>query len=153
MWSYNTAMRTALDLVGAATGLSYNLTCILVFVRRLAGRPGAGRAVGFAQACFIAPLVVLLATAPGLERRPLYYVQTALLLLFVAFEVIVDVVLRVDFRSTRWSLICYVMFFFAATGGMLGIAALAGQAWLIAGIATFLAMAGLSFAQRAVTGL
>ncbi len=141
-----------MNLLGAITGLTYYLSCILVFLLRIVGRPRAGRALGFVQVLFIAPLVLLLVTAPGLARAPLYYVQAVLLLLFVAAELVVDTILGVSFRSTRWAVVLYVMFFFAATGGMLGVAALAGPTWLIAAAAAFLAMAGLAFAQRGITG-
>ncbi len=149
---YNAPMLAAMNLLGAATGLAYNLTCMLVFLLRLVGRTGAGRAVGFCQAAFLAPLFILVVTAPGLARAPLYYVQAILLLLFVAFELVVDTILRVGFRSVRWALVTYVVFFFAATGGMLGVVSLAGQGWMLAGIATFLGMAGLAFAQSAAVG-
>ena len=45
------------------------------------------------------------------------------MILFALFELIVDQILRVDFRSMQWAVIPYVMFFFAATGGMIGVAA------------------------------
>jgi hypothetical protein len=47
----------------------------------------------------------------------------------------------------------YVTFFFAATGGMIGVASLASAGWAIAAVILFLVMAVLAFVQRAVTGL
>ena len=44
-------------------------------------------------------------------------------------------------------------FIFAATGGMIGVASLAGAGWAIAAVILFLIMAVLAFVQRAVTGL
>ena len=149
---YTGPMLAAMNLVGAAAGLAWYLSCILVFVLRLAGRAGGDRVVGFAQMIFVFPLALLLATAPGLSRPPLFYLQAALLLAFVLFESVADVMLRVDFRASRAALVPYVVFFFAASGGMLGVIALAGQAWLVAGVAAFLAVTGLAFAQRASTG-
>ncbi len=145
-------MRDAMNLLGAITGLTYYISCILVFLLRIVGRPRAGRALGFAQIVFVVPLAVLLVTAPRLARGPLYYVQAVLLLLFVAAEAVLDTILELKFRSVRWALIAYVIFFFAATGGMLGVASLAGTTWMIASVAAFLAMAGLAFAQRSITG-
>ncbi len=145
-------MVRAMNLVGAVTGLAWYLSCVLVFLLRLAGRAGGDRVVGFAQMALALPLALLLATAPGLSRPPLFYVQAALLLAFVLFEGIADAILRVDIRSARGTLIAYVVFFFAASGGMLGVIALSGQAWLLAGVAAFLAAAGLAFAQHASTG-
>jgi hypothetical protein len=149
---YNAGMLGAMNLVGAVTGVAYYVSCVLVFLLRISGRPHGDRAVGFAQMLFVLPLALLLVTAPGLSRPALFYVQNALLLAFVVFEGVADTILHVDLRSTRWTLIAYVVFFFAATGGMLGVIALSGQTWLLAGVAGFLAAAGLAFAQRAVTG-
>jgi hypothetical protein len=146
-------MLETMNLLGAVTALAYTLSCSLLFVLRLVGRTGVGRAVGFAQMLFALPLAVLLAEAPGLGRTPLYYLQTGLLVAFILFEAIVDTILRVDFRGARWAVIGYVVFFFAATGGMLGVASLAGPVWMVAGAAAFLSMAGLAFAQRRYTGL
>ena len=141
------------NLVGAVTALAYYASCILVFLSRLLGQPQVGHAIGYGQMALAAPLVILIAAAPGLARPFLYYVQVALLLAFLIVETLLDYVLKVDFRTVRWMVIAYVMLFFAATGGMLGVAALAGRAWMIAGVALFLTMAVLTFVQRAVTGM
>ena len=61
--------------------------------------------------------------------------------------------LKVEFRQARWAVIAFVTLFFAATGGMLGVAALAGRGWLVAAIPMYLAMGVLAFVQRAVTGM
>ena len=45
------------------------------------------------------------------------------------------------------------MFFFAATGGMIGVARQAGKAWSIATVIVFLVMAIMAFIQRGITGL
>jgi hypothetical protein len=45
------------------------------------------------------------------------------------------------------------MFFFAATGGMIGVASQAGKSWSMATTIVFLIMAILAFVQRGVTGL
>ncbi len=45
------------------------------------------------------------------------------------------------------------MLFFAGTGGMLGVAALAGRGWLAAAGILFLVTAVLTFVQRGVTGM
>jgi hypothetical protein len=146
-------MLGAMNLVGAVTGLAWYLSCVLVFLLRLVGQAGGDRIVGYAQMVFILPLGLLLATAPGLSRPAIFYVQAALLLAFVVFESVADTILRADFRSARGTLIAYVVFFFAASGGMLGIIALSGQAWLLGGVAAFLASAGLAFTQRVTTGV
>jgi hypothetical protein len=146
-------MRDALNLAGAITTVAYYVSCVAVFVSRLAGRPGIDRALGVGQIAAAVPLVVLLVLAPRLDRPVLYYVQVSLMLLFIAVEAVVDTILRVEFRSVRAAVIPYVVLFFAGTGGMLGVAALAGRAWTLTAAGLFLVMAVLAFVQRRVTGI
>jgi hypothetical protein len=141
------------NLAGAIVALAMYALCIVVFASRLAGRPGLGHAAGWVQFALVLPLVVLLVLAPRLGRPWLYYLQVGLMLAFLALEFVLDYALKVDFRHTRGAVIPYVMLFFAGTGGMLGVAALAGRGWTIAGGILFLAMAVLAFVQRGVTGM
>ena len=78
---------------------------------------------------------------------------TATFMAWLILEALLDHILKVDFRNTRWMVISYVVLFFAGTGGLLGIASNAGRAWKIAAIILFLIMAVLTFVQRAVTGM
>jgi hypothetical protein len=75
------------------------------------------------------------------------------MILFLFFELVVDDILRVDFRSVNWAVVPYVMFFFAATGGMIGVASQAGKSWAITTVIVFFIMAILAFIQRGITGL
>jgi len=129
--AYHDTVRDVLNLVGAVTTLSYFLSCSLIFVLRLVGRAGprgARRSARWHSPCRSSCSCRSTAAREGDDLlrpgRPS--------LLFITFEAVVDAILRVDFRSTRWTLVAYVVFFFAATGGMLGVASLAGPAWLIA---------------------
>jgi len=73
--------------------------------------------------------------------------------LFVLVELIIDHIFQFDFRSAQWAVILYVMFFFGATDGMIGVAAQAGRFWASVTGIIFLIMAALAFIQRAMTGL
>lgn len=101
----------------------------------------------------VIPLVYPLLKAPRLERPMLYYLQIGLMLIFLLVELLLDYVLMIEFRQIGWMVISYVMLFFAATGGMLGVAANAGRSWTLSAVILFLVMAVLAFVQRAVTGL
>jgi hypothetical protein len=50
----------------------------------------------------------------------------------------VDFICKIEFRGVRWMVICYVTFFFAANGAMMGVASLAGSDWAIAAVILFL---------------
>jgi hypothetical protein len=145
-------LRTA-NLAGALTAIAYIASCILIFAFRLAGHERWGYGIGYAQMLAVLPLIFLLVTAPSLSRPALYYVQVILMLAFILLETMLDYALRIEFRRIRWMVICYVVLFFAATGGMLGVAALGGRAFTVVAGILFLAMAVLTFVQRAVTGL
>jgi len=141
------------NLVGAITANVYMLLIIAVFVSRILGWFEIGRWVGFASSLIIVPLVYLFVVGLGTGRRKIYFVWLALMVLFALFELVVDQILRIDLRSAQWTVVPYVMFFFAATGGMIGVASQAGKAWAITTVIVFLIMAILAFVQRGITGL
>ena len=141
------------DLVGAITADAYMILIIVMFVARILGWLEIGRWVGLASSLVLIPLVYLFIVGLKTDRQAIYFVWLALMILFALFELIVDDILRVDLRSVQRVVIPYVMFFFAATGGMIGVAAQAGRPWSIVTSVIFLIMAALAFIQRSVTGM
>ena len=129
------------------------LLIIVVFIMRISGQIEIGRWIGLFSTLVLIPLVFLLAVGLKTDRRGIYFAWLGLMILFLLFELVVDHILRIDFRSQQWSVIAYVMFFFAATGGMIGVASQAGKTWAVLTTIIFLIMAVLSFLQRAITGL
>lgn len=141
------------NLVGAITANVYMLLIIAVFVSRILGWFEIGRWVGFASSLIIVPLVYLFVVGLGTGRRKIYFVWLALMVLFALFELVVDQILRIGLRSAQWTVVPYVMFFFAATGGMIGVASQAGKSRAITTVIVFFIMAILAFIQRGITGL
>ena len=141
------------DLIGAITANVYMFLIIAVFVARILGLLEISRWIGFTSSLVIFPLLYLFIVGLRTSRRKNYFVWLALMILFVLFELIIDQILRVDLRSQQSSVIPYVMFFFAATGGMIGVASQAGKTWAITTVIIFLIMAVMSFVQRGITGL
>jgi hypothetical protein len=146
-------MREKTDRLGAILALAIYTLYILMFLFRLLGQAEFGRLLASIQFLAVLPLAYLLWRAPQLERPPLYYIQVVLMLAFLFVELSIDYVFQIDFRQVSWMVIAYVTFFFAACGGMLGLAANSGRGWTIAAVSLFLAMAVLAFVQRAVTGM
>jgi len=142
-----------INLVGAITANIYMLLIIEVFIARIFGWLEIGRWLGIISTLILIPLVYLFIVGIRTGQRKIYFAWLALMVLFATFELIVDHILRIDFRSVQWAVIPYVMFFFAATGGMIGMAAQAGKAWSIVTSIVFLIMAALAFVQRGITGL
>ena len=141
------------NLLGAVVTVSLYSLYILMIIFRLLGRVQFGHWLASLQFFSVIPLVYLLLKAPQLGRPVLYYVQIGLMLVFLLVELLLDYIYMVDFRQVRWMVISYVMLFFAASGGLLGVAAYAGRTWTIAAVILFLIMAVLAFVQRALTGM
>ena len=129
--------------VGAITAVAYMAMIISVFATRIAGLTDVGGRIGLASTVVILPLAYLLATAIRVNRPRVYFMWIILMILFVLLELLIDHILRLDFRSTQWSVILYVIFFFGSTGGMIGVAAQAGRIWAASAGVVFLVMAAL----------
>ena len=145
-------MRTA-NLIGAITANVYMFLVIALFIARMLGQLEIGQWIGLASTFAIIPLAYLFAVGLHTNRHKIYFVWLILMILFLLFELIVDHILSIDFRSVQWAVVPYLMFFFGATGGMIGIAAQAGRPWAIVTSFTFLIMVALAFIQRSMTGL
>lgn len=141
------------NLIGALTAVVFMASAILVFISRLVKRPQVGHWLGWLEILLLLPLLYLLIKAPQEGRPWLFYVQIICAMLWLVVELVLDYILKLDFRHTQWMVITYVVLFFAAAGGLLGIASNAGTGWKIVAIILFLVMAVLTFVQRAVTGM
>jgi hypothetical protein len=141
------------NLIGAGTAIAIFILYNVMFGLRLLNRAQLGHWLAAAQFLAVIPLVYLLWSAPKLDRPGLYYIQVGLFLAFLTLELVLDYILKVEFRQVRWAVISYVTFFFAATGGLLGMASLAGRGSFFLALALYLLMAALAFISRAVTGI
>lgn len=139
--------------LGAIVSLTALGLCILIFVSRLWGYPLIETSLGIIFMATALPFSYLLIKARGLKRARIYYIQIWAILLFILIELFLDYIFKIEFRSVRWMTVLYVMFFFAGTGGLIGIASLGGKRWGTAAIVLFLIMTFLAFWQRAKTGM
>jgi hypothetical protein len=146
-------MLKRLNLMGAITAHIIFASSIVTFSARLLFRLQPGHWIGVPLLLTVFPLVFLLLKAPSVQRLLLYYIQVGLMLGFVLLLFFTDYVFKFDFRQTPWMVISYVVLYFAATGGMIGVAAEAGRGWTISAIVLFLIAGVLAFVQRAVTGV
>ncbi len=141
------------NFVGALTAVIFLISAILVFVFRLLNKPEVGTWMGYVQFVLAVPLLYLLYQAWRMGRPRLYVIQILCVLLWLLVEALLDYIFKVDFRQKRAIVIPYIMLFFAAGGGMVGIAANAGRPWTIATGILFIIVAVLAFVQRKVTGM
>lgn len=140
-------------MLGGIISLLTLVLCILIFVFRLNGMYRVERWLGVMFMATAIPFVYLLLVAGGLHRPRLYYIQLVAILAFILLELLLDYIIQIDFRQIKWMTILYVMFFFAGTGGLIGIASQAGKNWAYAAIILFLLMTALAFWQRAKTDM
>jgi hypothetical protein len=146
-------MQDRLDLLGAIVAHIIFISSIITFVSRIIFDLQPGHWVGIPILLMAFPLAYLLVKAPEFNRPFLYYVQIIIMLVCLIVLFLVDYLFKFDFRQTQWMVISYVVFYFAAIGGMIGIAAHAGRGWMMSAIVLFFITAVLAFVQRAVTGL
>ena len=145
-------MQERLNLIGALTAHVIFISSIMTFSSRIVFKIGPGHWVGTPLLLMVVPLGYLLLSAARANRSLLYYIQVGLMLLFIIILILVDYVLHFDFRQTQWMVVSFVVFYFAAMGGMIGVASLAGRGWAISSIVLFLIAAVLAFLQRSITG-
>jgi hypothetical protein len=142
-----------INLCAAILANVINISTISIFIARLLGEPEIGHSIGIIILLSIIPLSYLLYSAISLKRPRIYYIWVGLMVIFIIVDFLVDWFPKIDFRDNLLIVIPYVMLFFGATGGMIGVASLAGKKWAIVTITSFLIMAVLAFIQRQVTGM
>lgn len=140
-------------LLGAVLAVAINLLIITIFVVRLAGGSRVEHVIGGLLILLILPLVYLFISGFQLARQRIYFLWIGLMIAFLVVELLADYVLKIPFREVKWQVVAYVMLFFGSTGGMIGVAGLAGRGWTIAAITSFLIMGTLAFVQRHITGM
>jgi hypothetical protein len=71
---------------------------------------------------------------------------------YLVVELLLDYILKVDFRQNQGIVIPYITLFFSGTGGMIGVASHAGKVWTVVTVISFLIMSIIAFIQRSITG-
>lgn len=142
-----------INTFGASLSIIILTICSLVFVFRLLDQQTVEYWLGIVLIIIVIPLFYLFFTANQYQRPTIYYIQIGTMIVFLIIELFLDYIFKIEFRNVKWMVIIYVMFFFGGTGGMIGIASLAGKFWMILSVALFLIMTSLAFIQRAITGM
>ena len=142
-----------INLFGAIVANVINISTISIFIARLFGKPDIGHWIGILVQLSIIPLSYLLYSARPLKRPKIYFVWISPMIVFIIVEFLLDWYPKVDFRDNLTIIIHYIMLFFGATGGMIGVASLAGKRWVVITATSFLIMAVFAFIQRQVTGM
>lgn len=141
------------NLLGSFISLSIILLCILIFIFRMCGYQETEYWLGIILLLTSFPLIFLFRKGKQFNEQRIYFVQLGTMITFLLLELLLDYLFIYPFREVKWMAIVYVTFFFAATGGMIGIAAKSGKTWSILSILLFINMAALAFMQHAKTGM
>lgn len=141
-----------INTLGAIVTNAFYILTIMVFVFRIIKKERLSMMIGALLFCLSFPLIWMLLKASDFDRPSIYYIQIILVLIWMLYTLIADYILKWDFREIRWIVIIYVSFFFAASGGMLGIASEAGNIWTVISVILFILMAIFAFVQRTITG-
>lgn len=142
-----------INFIGVMVALVFYAAAIAVFLFRLSGREKAGYYIGYIFMFLLIPLFYLLIKGPELKRPVLFYIQLLCVMAWILAEIFLDYVFRIDFRHTRWLVISYVILFFAAGGGLIGVASYGGKTWTLISMILFIITGVLAFLQRGLTGL
>lgn len=142
-----------MELLGAITAHVILISSIVTFTARMMFDLRPGHWIGIPILLMVFPLGYLLIKAPESGRPTLYYIQIGLMIAWIVALFFLDYAYRVDWRDTQSIVIPFVVLYFAGTGGMIGVASLAGGGWTISAVVLFLIAGVLAFVQRAVTGL
>jgi hypothetical protein len=135
-----------LDLRGAFVATAIFAVGILISLSRLTGLAAREDWLGVTVPLTVGPPGYLLFKAPGHHRSSLYCVPIGLMLAYLAFELVLDYLLKRDVHRVRWMSAARATLFVAGTAGMIGIASAAGRRWAISSVVLVLIMGALVFA-------
>ena len=143
----------SIDLLGSIIANVNNILLIGIFLARIYKYSKIENWLGIIFILSIIPLTLMLLESFAFSREGLYYVQLILMMSFIVLELILDYLLKIDFRQNRSFLIPYVTLFYASSGGMIGIASHSGKQWTIITVITFLLMAAASLIMHFKTDI
>jgi hypothetical protein len=125
----------SIDLLAVAAANLMNVVMVAVFLLRTM-RVGRLLLVGLLWVALIVLLAIVVILNIRVRRRWWAIVLPALLAMFLAVEVALDYVARVDFRST-WVLGPYLFLYYASILGMIGYSFLAEKRYGFTTLATY----------------
>lgn len=146
-------MNKTFFLYATSTSMYMFGTVIAVFITRLLGKAQLEYYFGLAHSCALIPLVYFFLHAYRFPKPILLKIQVITAVIWIVILLLTDYILKIDFRTNSNLVIPYVMIFFAAMGGMIGVGSHTGKLWTILLIGTFFLMTALAFIQRRLTGL
>ena len=141
-------LKNTLDLTGSIIANFNNVILILIFTARIYNYPRVEYWLGILFILTIIPLIFILGNSFSMERALIYYIQLILMIIFIIVELLLDYILKINFRNNSEILIPYLILFYASFGGMIGVASRSGKGWTIITIISFLIMTAASLTMH-----
>jgi hypothetical protein len=134
-----------INLLGALIANLNNILLIAIFIARINRYPKTEYWLGLIFILSVFPLVYIFVKSFEFDRTNLYYIQLILMISFIIVELLLDYILKIDFRQNNTLLIPYAILFYASLGGMIGIAGQSGKQWTIITVVTYFIMVYFSW--------
>ena len=139
-----------IDTILIITTNLFNLIMVAIFLSRPAGRKRLEYWLGIANLALILPLAAGILFNLSAGREWWATVLPALLLAFLLLELLLDYILKLQFRQTRL-LGPYLLLYYAAQMGMIGYAFLVSEPWGFVTLVTyFLCLGATAYSYRKV---
>lgn len=131
------------DWIVVVCANAFNLLCLVMFWLRAQKNSALGNRFGWAAVALALPLAGV-AIYNALQQRGIWWTVLLLpVILFALVEWILDGLLKLNFRETRW-LGLYLLLFYLAQFGLIGYAFLTGKGYGLITLVTYFAALGVT---------
>lgn len=131
------------DWVAVVCANAFNLLCLLMFWLRAQKRSAFGNRFGWTATALAIPLAGV-AILNDIHQRGVWWVVLFVpVVIFALAETILDGLLKLNFRASRW-LGLYLLLFYLAQFGLIGYAFLAGKGYGLVTLATYFALLAMT---------
>lgn len=131
------------DWIAVVCANAFNLLCLVMFWLRAQKKSTLGNRFGWAAVALAVPLVGV-AVYNAVQQRGIWLIVLLLpVLIYALVEWILDGLLKLNFRETRW-LGLYLLLFYLAQFGLIGYAFLAGKGYGLVTLVTYFAALGVT---------
>jgi hypothetical protein len=101
--------------------ISLNILIILIFLARYRGPEGLEHKIGYAVIACIIPLIIILLNYILIGKDLWIPIYIIIIISFLIFEMILDYILKLNFRANPKIVGPYVLFYYVAFWGLLAI--------------------------------
>jgi hypothetical protein len=101
--------------------IALNIKIILIFLARYRGLEGLEHKIGYFVLACIIPLIIILINYILLGKELWIIIYIIIIISFLTFEMILDYILKLNFRTNLKIVVPYTLFYYVAFWGLLAI--------------------------------